>query len=159
MPLGYGPLGSTADPTAARAYTRLRGPLLVGQSIEKSGFPLGSTQPPHLVNVSTQGADMLLSVSSTFGASAGGVFVTTSSPAGLVYVTMTSGGDIVAAGSTANAPVGLPGGAQGAALVWNATKNTLAIYDPISSAWLWPHQAASSNVALGGVITWSASSS
>jgi hypothetical protein len=75
-----------------------------------------------------------------------------------VYISQTTGsGNIIAAGSTANAPVGLPGGAAGVALLWDAANKTLAIYEPASSAWLWPHQLGSSGN--GASITWSASSS
>ena len=162
MPLGYGPgtFTSSADIGGGRNYTRLKGPLLVGQ-VESSvlpglGGPTGSFSPPHLVNVSTGRGDMLLSVVSTFSASAGSN-VTTSSPIGLVYIPMTTGaGNLMAAGSTSNVPLGLPGGQNGVALCYDQAKGTLALYDPLTSGWLWPHMP---NANSGSVITWSASSS
>ena len=175
MPLGWGPnqtFTTSADIGGGRNYTRFKGPLLIGQveGLGSSAFggvggPTGSYLPPHMVNVSTARGDFLLSVVSTFalqtiGVSSSAANVSTGSPTGLVYISMTTGaGNLMAAGSTANVPTGLPGGANGVALCWDQAKGTLAVYDPGTSGWLWPHQAASSNVALGGVITWSASSS
>lgn len=166
MPFGYGTLTSSDLFTGGGSYTRLRGPILVGQKSDNSGSGQTGpvyTQPPHAVNVSTARGDMLISVVSSFagaGATSSQMNVSTGAPTGLVYISQSTGaGNLIAAGSTANAPTGLPGGANGAALCWDAVTKTLAIYDPGSSAWLWPHQAASSNVALGGTIVWSATSS
>jgi hypothetical protein len=164
MPYGYGNLTSSDNFVSGQKYTRLQGPILVGQRGDNAGSgQTGPTyaQPPHAVNVSTGRGDMLISVVSTFtGALVGtssGYNVSTGSPTGLVYISMTTGaGNLIAAGSTANAPVGLPGGAAGVALCYDAAKATLALYDPFSSAWLWPHIATA---AAGSSVTWSASSS
>jgi len=151
MPYGYGNLTSSDNFVSGGSYTRLRGPILVGQKGDNaSGGPV-YTQPPHIVNVSTARADMLGSICSSFSVGTGNN-PSTSAPTGLVYVSLTTG-NLVAAASTANAPVGLPGGANGAALVWDDSKLTLAVYSPVTSAWLWPHSTA------GFTITWSASSS
>lgn len=168
MPYGYGNLISSDLFTGGQKYTRLQGPIMVGQRGDNAGSgqtgPI-NTQPPHVVNVSTARGDMLVAVVSTFtGALVGtssSYTVSTGLPTGLVYISMTTGaGNLIAAGSTANAPVGLPGGAHGAALCWDAAKGTLALYDPLSSAWLWPHTASTGAAANGGtVVTWSASSS
>lgn len=159
MPFGYGNLTSSDLFTGSGSYTRLRGPILVGQKGDNAGSGQTGpvyTQPPHMVNVSTARGDLLVSVVSTFAGVAAGSNVTTSAPTGLVYIPMTTGaGNLIAAGSTANAPVGLPGGANGAALCWDAAKLTLAVYDPGSSAWLWPHWLGSS----GACVVWSATSS
>ena len=163
MPLGYGNLSSSDSFTGGSPYTRLRGPILLGQRPDNAGSgQTGPTysQPPHAVNVSTGRGDMLVSVVSTFtGALIGtssGYNVSTGAPTGLVYISMTTGtGNLIAAGSTANAPVGLPGGASGVGLCWDAAVKTLAVYDPFSSAWLWPHWAGSS----GATVVWSATSS
>src|SRR5689334_4130079 len=138
MPYGYGQVTFTTsgDIGGGRNYTRIKGPLLAGQVestvLPGAGAPL---QAPHLVNVSTARADLLLSVISTATIPSGSVGassalnVSTGSPSGLVYISMTTGtGNLIAAGSTANAPVGLPGGANGVALVWDAAANTLALY-------------------------------
>ncbi len=174
MPLGFGgPVftsSAAGDIGGGRQYTRLRGPILIGNprsADSPAAGGLASATPPHIVNVSTARGDMLASVVSTFAlastsdvGTSSGLNVSTAAPIGLVYISMATGaGNLIAAGSTANAPTGLPGGASGVAMAYDAAAKTLALYDPFSSAWLWPHQAASSNVALGGVITWSASSS
>lgn|SRR5574342_461393 len=156
MPFGYGNLTSSDGFVSGQSYTRLRGPILVGQAPDNCSSGPVYTQPPHVLNVSTARADMLVSINSTFAGISAGVNVTTSAPAGLVYISMSTGaGNLIAAGSTANAPTGLPGGANGAALCWDAAKLTLAVYDPGSSAWLWPHWSGSS----GATIVWSATSS
>ena len=160
MPFGFGRVGTFTssaggDITAGRNYTRFLGPLLVGDQYTSQLAGSGGIVPPHLVNVSTMRADMLLSVVSTFASTAGSN-VSTGTPTGLVYISMSTGaGNLVHAGSTANVPTGLPGGANGAALCWDSAALTLAVFNPDSSAWLWPHWAGSS----GGTITWSASSS
>lgn len=162
MPFAFGNVATFTssaggDIGGGRSFTRLKGPVLLGQPNDNAGAS-NIIQPPHLVNVSTVSADMLASVSSTF-ASTASVTVSTATPKGLVYITLSSA-DMIQAGSTANAPVGLPGGQAGAAILWDSGKKTLAIYDPLSSAWLWPHAQVASTASLtGGVITWSASSS
>lgn len=170
MPFGFGPSGTFTSSAAGdigggRQYTRLRGPVLVGtvSKDDLAGASVGaSVTPPHMVNVSTVRGDMLVSVISSFtqaivGASSA-YSVSTGSPTGLVYITQTTGaGNIIAAASTANAPVGLPGGVHGVALLWDAAAKTLAIFDPASATWMWPHQLGSSGN--GASITWSASSS
>ena len=161
MPFGFGRVGTFTssaggDITAGRNYTRFPGPLLVGSQYTSQLTGNGGIIAPHLVNVSTMRADMLISVNSTFASTAGSN-VSTDAPTGLVYISMSTGsGGLVHAGSTANAPVGLPGGANGAALCWDQGAATLALYDPLSSAWLYPHATSS---GAGTVITWSASSS
>lgn len=161
MPFGYNNLASSDGFTGGQTFTRLRGPILAGQKADNVGTG-GPTyaQPAHLVNVSTNRGDMLLSVISSFGgagATSSGLNVSTGAPVGLVYISQTTGaGNLIAAGSTANAPTGLPGGANGVALCWDAAAGTLAIYDPQSSAWKWPHSTSS---GAGCAITWSASSS
>ena len=164
MPFGYGNITSSDNFVSGQKYTRLQGPILVGQRSDSAGSGQTGpvfTQPPHAVNVSTARGDMLVSVVSTFtGALVGtssSYTVSTGAPTGLVYISMTTGaGNLIAAASTANAPTGLPGGAHGVALCWDAAGNTLAIYDPLSSAWKWPHSTSS---GAGAAITWSASSS
>ena len=163
MPLGYGNLTSSDSFVSGQKYTRLQGPILVGQKSDSAGSGQTGpvfTQPPHAVNVSTARGDMLISVVSSFGsgnATSSQMNVSTGLPTGLVYISQSTGsGNLIAAGSTANAPVGLPGGANGVALCWDAAGNTLAIYDPASSAWKWPHSTSS---GAGCAITWSASSS
>jgi len=163
MPFGYGNLTSSDNFVSGQKYTRLQGPILVGQRGDSAGSGQTGpvfTQPPHAVNVSTARGDMLVSVVSTFtGALVGtssGYNVSTGAPTGLVYISMTTGsGNLIAAGSTANAPVGLPGGAAGVAMCYDAAKKTLALYDPFSSAWLWPHFPST----IGDTIVWSATSS
>jgi len=160
MPYGFGKVGTfttSQDIGGGRNYTRFKGPLLVGEQYS-SQLPGGGvpTVGPHLVNVSTIPADMLISVISTFGSTTG-ANATTSAPAGLVYITQTTGsGNLIAAGSTANAPPGLPGGQNGVALCWDSAGGTLALYDPLSSCWKWPHSTSS---GAGCVVTWSSSSS
>lgn len=169
MPYGYGPFVFTSsaggDIGGGRHYTRLRGPVLLGAPSQENTFSgtLGAPwQAPHIANISSQRADMLASVISSAGNPYMGVTsssfnVSTGTPTGLVYITQATGaGNLIAAGSTANAPTGLPGGANGVALCWDAAGNTLALYVPQSSAWLWPHSASS---GAGAVITWTASSS
>ena len=168
MPLGFGGVvftsSSGGDIGGGRHYTRLRGPVLVGapsNSDAPGGSFAGKSFPPHIVNVSTMRGDMLVSVISSFAQSvtltSSALNVSTGTPTGLVYISMSTGaGGMIAAASTANAPTGLPGGANGAALVWDAAAMTLALYDPLSSAWLYPHTTSS---GAGTVITWSASSS
>jgi hypothetical protein len=163
MPFGYGNLTSSDSFVSGQKYTRLQGPIMVGQRGDSAGS--GQTgpvfvQPPHVVNVSTARGDMLVSVVSTFTGALVGTSssygVSTGAPTGLVYISMSTGaGNMIAAGSTANAPVGLPGGAYGAALCYDAAKKTLAIYDPFSSAWCWPHFPST----IGDTIVWSATSS
>jgi hypothetical protein len=138
---------------AGRSYTRFAGPLLVGSEYTSQLPGNGGIIPPHLVNVSSLRGDLLIAVVSTFASTAGSN-VSTALPTGLVYISQTAG-HLIAAGSTANVPVGLPGGKNGAALCWDSTMLTLAVYDPLSSAWMWPHWAGSS----GATIVWSASSS
>jgi hypothetical protein len=172
MPLGFGPIGtitssSGGDITGGRNYTRLRGSLLLG-SPGQADIPVLSSQtatiganvqPPHVVNVSTVQADMLISVVSSFagaGATSSGMNTSTGSPKGLVYITQSTGaGNMVHAGSTANAPVGLPGGANGVALVWDAVLHTLCVYEPGTSAWMTPH----TTTAGAATLVWSACSS
>jgi hypothetical protein len=162
MPFGYGNLTSSDSFVSGQKYTRLQGPIMVGQKGDSAGSGQTGpvfTQPPHIVNVSTARGDFLGCVISSFagiGATTSGMNVSTGAPTGLLYIPMTTGsGNLIAAGSTANAPVGLPGGANGAALCWDAAKLTLAVYDPGSSAWLWPHWLGSS----GACVVWSATSS
>jgi hypothetical protein len=115
--------------------------------------------PAHLVNVSTVSVDFINAYSSfaTGVATSSSSNVSTGLPKGILYITKSTGaGNMIAAGSTANAPVNLPGGATGVGLVYDEAKGTLAIYEPRSSAWLWPHLA---NADPGTTITWSASSS
>lgn len=163
MPLGFGPgtftTSAGGDIGGGRHHTRFQGPLLVGTPYNSNAGATNTIQPPHVVNISTARADMLVSVVSSFGtgnATSSSFNVSTGSPTGLVYITMATGaGNLVHAASTANAPVGLPGGNNGVAICFDAAASTLALYDPQSSAWLWPHWAGSS----GATITWSASSS
>lgn len=166
MPFGFGNVGTFTssaggDIGGGKRYTRFLGPLILGRQPNDnvSGGPVGA-EPAHLVNVSTNRGDVLISVVSSAmgaGATSSGFNVSTGAPTGLVYISQSTGsGNLIAAGSTANAPVGLPGGANGAALCWDAAAKTLAIYDPGSSAWLFPHATSS---GAGTVITWSASSS
>jgi len=165
MPFGFGNVGTFTssaggDIGGGKKFTRFGGPLLIGTQQDNAGAS-NAIQPPHVVNVSTARGDMLISVVSSF---ANGQAVTSSSnnvstaaPAGLVYISMSTGaGGMIAAASTANAPTGLPGGANGAALVWDAAAKTIALYDPLSSAWTYPHATSS---GAGTVITWTASSS
>lgn len=167
MPLGFGSVATfttSGDIGGGRAYTRLRGAIIVGAQPNDNAFAAGGVstpwQAPHLVNVSSQRGDMLLTVVSSFGAgiaTSSSLNVSTGSPAGLLYISQSTGaGNLIAAGSTANAPVGLPGGQNGVALCWDSAGSTLAIYDPLSSAWKWPHSTSS---GAGCAITWSASSS
>jgi len=63
MPLGWGTSAAftTADPTAGRQYTRLRGPLLVGAQNDLVTAAAGaSISPPDIMNVSTMRADLLI---------------------------------------------------------------------------------------------------
>lgn len=56
MPLGWGTSASfsTSDTTAARNYTRLRGPVLLGAQNDLVNAGAGaSLTPPHIMNVST----------------------------------------------------------------------------------------------------------
>lgn len=168
MPFGFGNAGtltssSGGDIGGGKHYTRLRGPLVLGiqgdMASTQSTFVI---QPPHVVNISTGRADMLISVVSSFANAAAVTSssnnVSTAAPAGLVYISMSTGaGNLIAGGSTANAPTGLPGGANGVALCWDAVNHTLAVYEPQSSAWLWPHNT--SVASAGSTIVWSASSS
>ena len=174
MPYGYGPFVFTSsaggDIGGGRHYTRLRGPVLLGApSQENTLAPGGGSagtlgapwQAPHLANVSSQRGDMLASVISSaanpYMTTSSSLNVSTGAPTGLVYISMATGaGNLIAAGSTANAPSGLPGGFNGAALCWDAAAKTIALYDPLSSAWCFPHSASS---GAGAVITWTASSS
>ena len=165
MPLGFGSIGTfttSGDIGGGRQYTRFKGPLLIGSPSgdQASVGTNAGPQPPHLVNVSTARGDMLISVISSFGgagATSSSFNVSTGLPTGLLYISQTTGaGNLIAAGSTANAPVGLPGGANGVALCWDSAANTLALYDPLSSAWKWPHSTSS---GAGATITWTASSS
>lgn len=167
MPLGFGNVATfttSGDIGGGRSYTRIKGALILGaQPTDNSAAgTVGSpNQGPSVVNVGLLKADTLISVVSSFGsgaATSSSFNVSTGAPAGLVYISMTTGaGNLMAAGSTANAPVGLPGGANGAALCWDAVKLTLAVYDPGSSAWLWPHNT--SVASAGSTIVWSATSS
>ncbi len=160
MPLGFGNIGAvtTSDIGAGRSFTRFKGPLLVGSPNDNAGAS-SVIIPPSLYNVSTVRADMLLSVISSFsgaGATSSGLNVSTGAPTGLVYITQTTGaGNLIAAASTANVPTGLPGGNNGVALCWDAAKHTLAVYEPQTSAWMWPHFPST----IGDTIVWSASSS
>ena len=174
MPYGYGPFVFTSsaggDIGGGRHYTRLRGPVLLGAvAAENTLAPGGGSAGtlgtpwavPTIVNISSQKADMLVSVVSSaanpYVTTSSAMNVSTGSPAGLVYITMATGaGNLIAAGSTANAPTGLPGGFNGVALCFDSAANTLAIYNPQASAWTWPHSASS---GAGAVITWTASSS
>lgn len=166
MPYGYGQnaLISSSDATGSRQYTRMRGPVLLGQqeSTKIAGMGSGNISPAHLVNVSSGPVDFINAATTFANANlvtcSSGWNVSTGTPKGIVYITMATGaGNLIAAGSTANVPTGLPGGQGGVGLVWDAAGATLAIFDPLSSAWLWPHQLGSSGN--GAVITWSASSS
>ena len=152
MPYGYPNFSSSDTSKVGSPYTRLTGPVLIGQTKANAE----AVSAPHIVNVSTVPADMLVAVVTTF-ASTASVLVSTASPKGLVYISMSSA-DMIAAASTANAPVGLPGGASGCAIVWDSGKKTLAVYDPLTSAWLWPHQL-STVAGAGATIVFSASSS
>lgn len=159
---GYGSFGtiSSSDTVAGRQYTRLRGPVLLGnQGSSLIGDQSGANMSPaHLVNVSTASVNFINAMTSfaTGVATSSSQNVSTGAPTGIVYITQSTGaGNMVHAASTANAPVGLPGGATGVGVVWDAAYKTIAIYDPGSSAWLVPHWAGSS----GSVITWSATSS
>ena len=159
MPLGFGSaVFTTSDPGAGTHYTRFRGPLLVGTPYNENAGATNTIQAPHVVNVSTARADMLASVVSSWAtgnATSSSFNVSTGLPTGLVYITMATGaGNLVHAASTANAPVGLPGGLNGVAICWDAAKKTLAVYEPNVAGWMWPHA-----ITLDGVITWSASSS
>ena len=171
---GYGPFTFTSsaggDIGGGRSFTRLRFPVYAGApAAENTLAPGGGSagtlgapwMAPHLLNVSSQRGDVLLSVVSSFGnpyiTTSSNMNVSTGAPTGLVYISVATGaGNLIAAGSTANAPTGLPGGFNGAALCWDAAKATIALYDPLSSAWCWPHSASS---GAGGVIIWTASSS
>src|SRR5437016_5612684 len=106
MPLGCGsPVftsSSGGDIAGGKQYTRLRGPIFLGQPMAadapgggyKSG---GGPNPPYMINVSTQLAD-ICNVPTTF-ASTGGAFASTSAPTGLVWISITTG-NLIAAGST-----------------------------------------------------------
>ena len=169
MPSGLGPMAvfTTSDPGGGRQYTRFRGPIFLGMSVQgdlatTGGSAGASVNSPSIINFSSLRGDMLVSVTSTavlsFQISSSQYNVSTGSPTGIVYISMSTGsGNMVAAGSTANAPVGLPGGANGVGLVWDGNMKTLAVYDPASSAWMWPHQLGSSGLA--STIVWSACSS
>jgi len=181
MPAGFGPLAtltssSGGDIGGGRYFTRLRGPILIGmgggaQEVPATQGAVGNayagltTQGPSIISMSTLRGDMLVSVVSSYAQSvvtaSSQMNVSTGAPTGLVYISMSTGsGNMIAAASTANAPSGRPGGLNGVALCWDQAQATLAIYDPGTSAWLWPHNNWASSVAgAGASITWSASSS
>lgn len=163
MPYGFGPgsiqTSAGGDSAAGRTYTRIKGPLLVGVPPRENATNSNVIQPPHLANVSTARGDMLISVVSSFAtgtATSSSFNVSTGAPIGLVYISQTTGsGNLIAAGSTANAPTGLPGGANGVALCWDSVKHTLAVYEPATSGWMWPHFPST----IGDTIVWSVTSS
>lgn len=165
MPTGLGPgaVFTTSDPGGGRKFTRFTGPIYAGitQAMRSPGGSVGDSEPPHYYNFSTLHADFVPVISSgvlgTVALTSSTLNVSTGTPAGLVYISQATGaGNLIAGGSTANAPTGLPGGQTGVAICWDSAGSTLAIYDPLSSAWKWPHSTSS---GAGCAITWSASSS
>lgn len=163
MPYGFGPgtftSSAAGDIGGGRKFTRFAGPLLIGTPFNDNAGATNIVQPSHVVNISTARADMLISVVSSFAtgnATSSSFNVSTGAPTGLVYITQTTGaGNLIAAASTANVPVGLPGGNNGVAICWDAAKHTLAVFEPQTSAWTWPHFPST----IGDTIVWSASSS
>src|SRR5438270_13934939 len=96
MPLGYGaPVFTSSaggDIGAGKQYTRLRGPVFLGSprsADSPGGGSLASANPPFMLNVSTQLADICL-VPTTF-ASTAGVNVSTGTPTGLVWISQSTG--------------------------------------------------------------------
>jgi hypothetical protein len=135
MPLGWGSATFTtsADIGGGRNFTRLKGPLLIGQveGLGSSQFggvggPVGSYSPPHVVNVSTAPADIIMT---------GGVIMTTSMTVGFTYIGTTTVG--FTSSSTANVgPTPVSVVTKGAALIFDTARKKLSIFSTDVGDWL-----------------------
>ena len=134
MPYGYGTTGvitssAAGDITGSRQYTRLRGPVLVGagSKADLASASVGaSVQPPHIANVSTAPADLIMH--------AGQIF-TTATATGYIYIPMTT----VGFSSSTNANVGpvvTPAITKGAALIWDAGRKKLSVFSTDLNDWV-----------------------
>jgi hypothetical protein len=129
MPLGWGSSATltSADLTGARQYTRLRGPLLVGAQGDVPGIggSGASLTAPHIVNVSTMRADVIMT---------GGITMTSSTATtlvnGFVYIP-TSTYTVIAA-----SPVPTPAIANaGAALAYDTATSRLCVFTTVANEW------------------------
>ena len=134
MPLGYGSSATftTADPTAGRQYTRLRGPLLVGAEAKSDlagASPGASVSPPHIMNVSTFKADLYVSGGTMNLVSSG----TTTNVFGFPYVPIST--YQMSASSGAFGPTPTPLVLGGAAIVWDSVTTRLCVYSTVAGEW------------------------
>lgn len=134
MPLpGYGNNTSSDGFTGGQKYTRMGGPLLVGQIADNVG-PLYS---PGAVMLVQSTAPILTQVASTLAASI--------PKTAFMYITQTSAS--VSTSSFASGESAPPYSACGAALVWDAGRSKLGVYSTVSGSgvWLWSSGAFTSS--------------
>lgn len=114
------------DIGGGRNYTRMKGPLLLGSVKAATGWPSDGVQVPHIANVSTTPADLIMTA---------GVVLTTSSTTGYVYIPISAAG--FTSSNTANVgPTPTPGILKGAALIFNSDRNKLSVYSTDVGDWL-----------------------
>lgn len=134
MPLGWGSSAAftTADPTGGRQYTRLRGPVLVGAVADLASASAGaSINPPHIMNVSTMRADLLiLGNLGNMGSS-----TATTNVNGFVYIPFSTY-SLTSSGGTSSGPTPTPNVTNaGVALAYDSIAKKLCLYSTVEGEW------------------------
>ena len=133
MPYGFGSSAvftssAGGDVAGGRQFTRLRGPVLVGNPIDTPGGTQGVPwQAPHIANISTALADVLIN--------APGQFVSTAGATGFLYMSQTTGTSV-----PDNSPA--PGITGMAAIKWDSAAKTIEVWSTVTGAWMRMHSSS-----------------
>lgn len=126
MPLGYNNYASSDTSRVGINFTRLRGPVLIGQIKPASNVEL-SAATAHVINVSTQPVDFSM---------AHGTQLSSTPTQGFVYITQTTSIVITSSGGGVLTTPNPAGQAGGVALVWDSGRNKLCAYSTVVGSWL-----------------------
>ncbi len=123
---GYNSFASSDTTKVGSPYTRLRGPVYIGQVGDNAGGP--GYGPAHVVTVSTTPADLIWPAA----------ILSSGATQGFIYVPQTTG-TVTSSAGTSNMPAPAPftGSMQGgAALVFDANRLKLCVYSTVIGYWV-----------------------
>lgn len=124
---GYNTFGTSDATKVGSGFTRLRGPVYVGQIADNTnGGP--KYGPAHVVTVSTTPADLIWPPA----------LISSAATQGFIFIPQTTG-TVTSSGGTSNmsAPAPFIGSQQGgAALIFDANRLKLCIYSTVVGSWL-----------------------
>lgn len=142
MPLGYPGFSSSDTSNVGSKYTRLQGPVLVGQRLGAGNVDMVGGAP-HVFNVSTGNIDVFLAPP---GGSTSAVFLTTAATAGFQFITQTSVTRVPDGGTPT-----MQGGFGGVAITWDSGAKTIEVWSSVTNAWMRAHSTS------GAAVVWSSS--